>query len=367
MPFLVDSLELALTRLGHAIYVTIHPQLHVTRSPRGEITSIEAGENGKVESFIHFEVVRETDPALLATIEAALARTLRDVREAVEDWQEMLDRLRSGAAELRATPDLPDDLKAESGAFLEWLARRSLHAARLPRVRARRRRRLRHARAAREYGPRPAARRACRRGRETDGECAQRGALAHAARDHEVERALDRAPRRHARSRRHQSVRWRRAAACRAALPRSVHVERVPPKSANHSAAADEDRDDHERVGPRPAQPPRQVFAAHPRHAAARRFVPSVRRGAACDRERRAIARATAQAEAVLPARDVRPLLLVPRLPASRSIQLTRAARDRERPARGAPRQLRRKRAHDLRVRACAARGDGADARDRAA
>ena len=34
----------------------------------------------------------------------------------------MLDRLRSGAAELRATPGLPDDLKAESGAFLEWLA-----------------------------------------------------------------------------------------------------------------------------------------------------------------------------------------------------------------------------------------------------
>ena len=29
----------------------------------------------------------------------------------------------SGAADLRATPGLPDDLKAESSAFLEWLAR----------------------------------------------------------------------------------------------------------------------------------------------------------------------------------------------------------------------------------------------------
>ena len=41
MPFLVDSLELALTRLGHPIYVTIHPQFRVTRSPRGEITTLE--------------------------------------------------------------------------------------------------------------------------------------------------------------------------------------------------------------------------------------------------------------------------------------------------------------------------------------
>src|SRR4051794_15870424 len=39
MPFLVDSLELALTRLGHPIYITVHPQLRVTRSPRGEISS----------------------------------------------------------------------------------------------------------------------------------------------------------------------------------------------------------------------------------------------------------------------------------------------------------------------------------------
>src|SRR4029077_9772994 len=32
MPFLVDSLEMALTRLHHPIYVTIHPMLRVERS-----------------------------------------------------------------------------------------------------------------------------------------------------------------------------------------------------------------------------------------------------------------------------------------------------------------------------------------------
>ena len=122
MPFLVDSLEMALMRIGHPIYVTIHPQLRVARSERGEITGVETGE-GKIESFIHFEVVRETDPALLAATEAALAATFARRRAAVEDWPKMLERLRHAAAELRAAPGLPDDLKAESSAFLEWLAR----------------------------------------------------------------------------------------------------------------------------------------------------------------------------------------------------------------------------------------------------
>ena len=122
MPFLVDSLEMALTRIGHPIYVTIHPQLRVARSDRGEITGVETGE-GKIESFIHLEVVRETDAALLSATEAALTATLRDVRAAVEDWPKMLERLRHAAADLRAAPGLPDDLKAESSAFLEWLAR----------------------------------------------------------------------------------------------------------------------------------------------------------------------------------------------------------------------------------------------------
>ena len=122
MPFLVDSLEMTLTRIGHPILVTIHPQLRVARSERGEVTAVETGDD-KIESFIHFEVVRETDAALLAATEAALAATLHDVRAAVDDWPKMLERLRHGAAELRATPGLADDVKAESSAFLEWLAR----------------------------------------------------------------------------------------------------------------------------------------------------------------------------------------------------------------------------------------------------
>jgi glutamate dehydrogenase len=129
MPFLVDSLAMTLTGMNQPIHVTVHPLLQIERSAKGELTAVRYARNGggdgpaKAESFIHFEIVRETDAAILAAIEAGLASTLRAVRAAVEDWPKMLERLRTAASDLRATGGLPQDLKAESGAFLEWLAR----------------------------------------------------------------------------------------------------------------------------------------------------------------------------------------------------------------------------------------------------
>ena len=126
MPFLVDSLGMTLMRLGHPIHATIHPLLHVQRTANGELESVayaRGDDRCRTESLIHFEIVRETDPERHAATEAAITATLRDVRAAVDDWPVMLDRLREAAADLRATPNLDQDLKAESGAFLEWLAR----------------------------------------------------------------------------------------------------------------------------------------------------------------------------------------------------------------------------------------------------
>ena len=127
MPFLVDSLSMTLTSLGHAIHVTIHPIFQVERSTKGELVVVHDGKSGdgriKPESFIHLEIVRETDPALLARIEEALHHALRDVRTAVDDWPPMLEKLRAATEQLRATRGLDEELKTESCAFLEWMAR----------------------------------------------------------------------------------------------------------------------------------------------------------------------------------------------------------------------------------------------------
>jgi len=127
MPFLVDSLGMTLIGMNRPIHVTTHPLLQVERSAKSELSDVRyvrgGGSQVKTESFIHFEIVRETDAAVLAAVEAGLASTLRAVRAAVEDWPTMLERLRAAASDLRATGGLPQDLKAEAGAFLEWLAR----------------------------------------------------------------------------------------------------------------------------------------------------------------------------------------------------------------------------------------------------
>ncbi len=124
MPFLVDSLTMALGSLGCAIHLTVHPLLHVERAADGTLLAIDRENTPatRTESFIHFEIVRETDIELLATIAARLEGVLRDVRAAVEDWPAMLERLETAAADLRATPGLPEELALESNAFLEWLA-----------------------------------------------------------------------------------------------------------------------------------------------------------------------------------------------------------------------------------------------------
>ncbi|HET8697728.1 MAG TPA: NAD-glutamate dehydrogenase, partial [Gammaproteobacteria bacterium] len=126
MPFLVDSLSMTLTAMGHGIHVTVHPVVQVERSARGELRSVSYDKGAgaaKPESFIHIEIVRETDPQILSAIEHALANVLRDVRAAVEDWKPMLARLESAAAELRATRGLNEEPQRESCELLEWLAK----------------------------------------------------------------------------------------------------------------------------------------------------------------------------------------------------------------------------------------------------
>ena len=125
MPFLVDSVTMALDRLGHAIQVTIHPLLRVARSPQGRLQGLRAAKsNGKdlVESYIHIEIRRETNREVLETIESTLQETLRDVRAAVDDWQPMLNQLREACVEVREKAPTPKGLLRESCEFLDWLA-----------------------------------------------------------------------------------------------------------------------------------------------------------------------------------------------------------------------------------------------------
>ncbi|WP_169728373.1 NAD-glutamate dehydrogenase [Geminicoccus roseus] len=128
MPFLVDSVHIAVGRAGLAIHLTIHPVISVRRDAEGRLEGI--GEGGQSESFILVEVDRRTDQDALDRLESEILRGIEDVRRAVRDWKPMLARVAEAAAGLIHVPG--ENASTESGqgpvdveepvAFLHWLA-----------------------------------------------------------------------------------------------------------------------------------------------------------------------------------------------------------------------------------------------------
>ena len=119
MPFLVDSVALALTEMGIGVHLLGHPIIHLGRDKAGKLVSI--GE-GAAESLMHIEIDRQPKDALPA-IKSRILEVLEDVRAIVADWEPMRDRMREVADDL-ATRKLPvtEAGRHEAQEFLRWAA-----------------------------------------------------------------------------------------------------------------------------------------------------------------------------------------------------------------------------------------------------
>ncbi len=134
MPFLVDSVSMELNDEGRNVHMVVHPQLLVRRDVTGQLQELfteeeQTAPSGDLphdifrESWMHLEIDRETEPENLQGIEQALAKVLRDVREAVEDWDKMHTRALEIVRELEENPPpLPAEEIEEGKALLRWLA-----------------------------------------------------------------------------------------------------------------------------------------------------------------------------------------------------------------------------------------------------
>ncbi|WP_240181871.1 NAD-glutamate dehydrogenase [Nocardioides sp. 616] len=132
MPFLVDSVTMELARQGREVRGVIHPRFSVGRDLAGEMVTLapldetaahEHLEQAPAESWMHVEIDRVTDPEEPARLAEALEGVLRDVREAVEDWEKMCAQASEIVAQLRtAPPDLPAAEIRQGSELLEWLA-----------------------------------------------------------------------------------------------------------------------------------------------------------------------------------------------------------------------------------------------------
>ncbi|HEU0305412.1 MAG TPA: NAD-glutamate dehydrogenase, partial [Lysobacter sp.] len=119
MPFLVDTVTMALADLGIGVHVLGHPVVTFQRDKAGKLLSVG---NGTAESLMHLEIDRQAAnemPKIGKVIEAALA----DVRAIVRDWGQMRDRMLQVADELgsRKFP-VDENARHESQEFLRWAA-----------------------------------------------------------------------------------------------------------------------------------------------------------------------------------------------------------------------------------------------------
>ena len=130
MPFLVDSLNLALNKHGLSIQITMHPIISLQRDARGRLKEvlprILKQEGAVQESIQHVEIERERDAALIAELKRDISKAMADLRVAITDWGAMCDKAREVCNELTThPPPLEQALIFESKAFLDWMVDRN--------------------------------------------------------------------------------------------------------------------------------------------------------------------------------------------------------------------------------------------------
>lgn len=127
MPFLVDSVTMAINRSGRTAHWIVHPLMSVARDAGGSVTSVStvaaakaAGRGDPVESLILVECDRIVDQAAQQALVEDLKSVLSDVRGAVVDWQPMLARVREVRNACEKYARAPEK-RDEASAFLQWL------------------------------------------------------------------------------------------------------------------------------------------------------------------------------------------------------------------------------------------------------
>ncbi len=128
MPFLVDSVTMAVNRGGRTAHWIVHPLMRLVRDADGRVQQVAraersaggAGGTGERLSLIMVECDRIVSGVERERLAAELAQVLGDVRAAVEDWPAMLQRLSEMCAASANAPIAPAS-RDEGIAFLRWL------------------------------------------------------------------------------------------------------------------------------------------------------------------------------------------------------------------------------------------------------
>lgn len=127
MPFLVDSVRMALNRMGISSHLMLHRPMAVNRNDKNAVeafieeSSAEAKE--KMQTVFLVEVDRQKGKKELDAVTAELNSVLIDLSGVVEDWQPIRNRLLDIINELPKAPYPGTEAEiAEAEEFLKWMA-----------------------------------------------------------------------------------------------------------------------------------------------------------------------------------------------------------------------------------------------------
>src|SRR5690606_29212718 len=125
MPFLVDSVSMAINQAGLTTHAVIHPIFSVDRDPGGHVLALgdEQSGHGGAESIMLFEIERLSDANDIEALRKNIVAAVEDVRCAVTDWPKMKAKMLEIAEQL-PNLNLPFDKGSldEAQEFLRWIA-----------------------------------------------------------------------------------------------------------------------------------------------------------------------------------------------------------------------------------------------------
>lgn len=127
MPFLVDSVRMAINRLGLSLHAIIHAGgIRYHRDAKGHIIEIlpwgTSDSLATAEAPIYVAVDKTTDKNVLNNITTEISSALNDVRMSVADWQKMREKMVQARDELaQNVASIAASERQEAQAFLTWL------------------------------------------------------------------------------------------------------------------------------------------------------------------------------------------------------------------------------------------------------
>ena len=126
MPFLVDSVRMALNKMGITAHLLLHCPIGLQRDKQHTIVSFESNTSKNKEvikqTVFMIEVDRQTSKLALEQLTVELMSVVNDVSMAVQDWQPMRTRLREIIEEFKYSQcPISAIQKKQTENFLVWL------------------------------------------------------------------------------------------------------------------------------------------------------------------------------------------------------------------------------------------------------